>query len=177
MATQPNVVDFDDIDTSRYEYVRGRLLERPVPQSPHSRVQANVIEVVGPKARDAGGRILPELTIDNENTGKSEWLTADAALVRWQHSLSKRESALPQDIELVVEILSPGQTVPQLLKKAADYLVWGVETVWILKPAKRTGLIAGVDRLPVNVSLEENMTLLFKDGRTFLEARLADLLG
>ncbi len=38
---------------------------------------------------------------------------------------------------LAVEIISPGQTTADMLDKAADYLRYGTEEVWIIYPMKR----------------------------------------
>ncbi|MEO8610930.1 MAG: Uma2 family endonuclease [Chloroflexota bacterium] len=39
--------------------------------------------------------------------------------------------------DLAVEIISPGQTTADMLEKAADYLRYGTEEVWIIYPMKR----------------------------------------
>jgi len=39
--------------------------------------------------------------------------------------------------DLAVEIMSPGQTTADLLDKAADYLRYGTEEVWVIYPIKR----------------------------------------
>jgi len=40
--------------------------------------------------------------------------------------------------ELCVEILSPGDSLKWSLQKAARYIQWGAECVWIIDPEKRT---------------------------------------
>ncbi len=39
---------------------------------------------------------------------------------------------------LCIEILSPGDTLAKTLAKAAKYIAWGSQSVWIIDPEKRT---------------------------------------
>ena len=40
--------------------------------------------------------------------------------------------------ELCIEILSPGDTLPEALEKVRRYIDWGSHCVWIIDPEKRT---------------------------------------
>jgi Uma2 family endonuclease len=56
------------------------------------------------------GRILPEMDMDRPFHGAPD---------------------------LAVEVTSPGQTTADMLAKAADFLLYGTEEVWIIYPTKR----------------------------------------
>jgi Uma2 family endonuclease len=48
------------------------------------------------------------------------------------------DEACPIPPELVIEIISPGQTFGQLAEKATDYLEGGVSRVWVVDPQARS---------------------------------------
>jgi len=173
----PLDIDFDTIDTSRYEYIDGQLIERPVPKPLHSRVQGTLIEVLGPKARSLGCRFGPELSVDKENRRRSEWLTPDNALYHDPPRTSPGGNALPDDIELVVEVLSPEQTMQQMRQKAQSYFKWGLQTVWIIDPENKVAEIHRNACSPVTVRPGEDLCVVFRDGKTSIEIPFVDLLG
>jgi Uma2 family endonuclease len=186
MATHvsPLDIDFDTIDTSRFEYIGGQLLERPVPKPLHSRVQGNLIELLGPLARQHGCRFGPELSIDKHNEKGSEWLTPDNALYHDPPKKSLGGNALPDDIELVVEILSPDQSLSILLDKTVHYLNWGVPFIWIIDPYRQQAEIyrsvhdsGEMSFINADVSVNDNLFVLFRDGKTSLTVPLADALA
>ena len=43
--------------------------------------------------------------------------------------------------ELCIEIMSPGDTLPEALDKAQRYFSWGSLRVWIIDPEKRTAWV------------------------------------
>jgi Uma2 family endonuclease len=133
------VVDFESIDTSRYEQIDGLLRERPMPKDRHSEVQGNIIEILGPKARAMGLRVYPELSVDREDTPHSDWMTPDVVVAQPDFTRTERRNALPP-LLLVIEILSPEQTVPEMIRKAQRYLDWGVNNVWLIEPHKQFAL-------------------------------------
>lgn len=173
MATllQPTNIDFDRIDTSRYEYVNGELRERPVPKKEHADVQGSAVELLGQKARAIGLRIRPELSLDKEDTPKSEWMTPDAVLVGPDASYSKRRNLLPP-VLLAIEVMSPEQTIPEMMRKANDYLSWGVRNVWIIDPERQFAVLTdgqdthwiwtGAD-LTIQLNEAEKLSIPFAD--------------
>lgn len=47
---------------------------------------------------------------------------------------------------LAVEVKSPGDTEPELLRKVAEYLEAGAEPVWVVRPRERTVTVHRMDR-------------------------------
>jgi Uma2 family endonuclease len=177
MATNVQVpeVDFNSIDTSRFEYVDGQLVERPVPKDRHAEVQGNIVELLGPKARHIGLRAYPELTVDKEDIPKPQWMTADVVITKPDFTRTQRHNALPP-LLLAIEIMSPGQTMPQMMKKANDYLEWGVENVWIINPEQESAVMvrSGQERHPILVW--SGFDLGVEYGEVSLSIPLVDLL-
>jgi Uma2 family endonuclease len=55
-------------------------------------------------------------------------------------------TACPVAPELAIEIISPGQSLGELVIKAESYLQAGVEQVWILDPKFQSLTVLSVDR-------------------------------
>jgi len=50
--------------------------------------------------------------------------------------------------ELVIEIISPGQTFAEMIQKATDYLLAGVDQIWIVDTKAQAITVFERDRLP-----------------------------
>jgi Uma2 family endonuclease len=134
-----HAVDLESIDTSRYEQIDGRLTERPMPKDRHAEVQGNIIEFLGPKARALGLRAYPELSVDREDAPNSDWMTPDVVVAQPDFPRTKRRNALPP-LLLAIEVLSPEQTIPEMIRKTQRYFDWGVKHVWLIEPEKQFAL-------------------------------------
>jgi Uma2 family endonuclease len=59
--------------------------------------------------------------------------------------------------DLAVEVLSPTNTVPEMLRKLNDYLGHGVRLVWIVDPEARTIAVHAPDASPRWLTSEETL--------------------
>ncbi|MEH2275920.1 MAG: Uma2 family endonuclease [Nostoc sp.] len=66
---------------------------------------------------------VPDLTYISYNRLSADWL---------------QDEACPVAPELVIEIISPGQTFPEMIEKATDYLKAKVQRVWIIDTRAKT---------------------------------------
>jgi Uma2 family endonuclease len=123
----------DRIDTSRFECVDGRLTERPMPNERHAELQKNVLFALDRQARALGMKVLPEWTVNRSAESKQDWLTPDVTVSLPESPRSKSGNVVPP-LFLAVEILSPGQTMTGMIRKAKLYLDWGVRYVWLIDP-------------------------------------------
>ena len=134
MATQivPNT---ETVDSGRYEFVHGRLVERALPGLKHAALQQRMVDLLRPQAAQTGKVVMAELSLDQDDQARSEWLTPDVLVSTSEGFVTKsiNDHALPPAL-LAVEILSPGQTFMNLRWKADDYIQWGVQHVWFLDP-------------------------------------------
>jgi Uma2 family endonuclease len=97
------------------------------------------------------GRVVVEwaikLNIDNEN-----WMPVPD-LTYISHNLLPvdwlKDEACPVPPELVVEIISPGQTFGEMLEKAADYIKAGVLRVWVVDTKARSITIFVPASIPI----------------------------
>jgi Uma2 family endonuclease len=96
------------------------------------------------------GRVVVEWAVILQRQGE-EWvpvpdllyISYDRLPADWQH-----DQACPVPPDLVIEIMSQGQTFKQLLEKAADYLNAGVDRVWLIDPTSRSISVLFGDRPP-----------------------------
>jgi Uma2 family endonuclease len=76
---------------------------------------------------------VPDLTYISYSRLSADWL---------------QDEACPVVPELVIEIISPGQTFGEMTEKATDYLKAKVQRVWIIDPRAKTITIFYPDILP-----------------------------
>lgn len=144
MATQQvqAAEDVGYIDTSRYERIEGQLVERPLPASRHSEVQEHAWVSLKPLAKQLGMRTHLEWTLDEEDKPEHDWMTPDVLVSMPGERRESRIGYLLPPAFLAVEVLSPGQTIPQMIKKARRFLRWGVQHVWLIEPEQNFALMA-----------------------------------
>lgn len=147
MATQQMQAspDVEYIDTSRYERIEGQLVDRPLPSRRHAEVQLNTTLLLRQTTKQLGMRAHQEWTLNEADVPEHDWMTPDV-LVSIPGEL--KESCIGHLLPpafLAVEVLSPGQTIPQMMKKARRFLRWGVQHVWLMKPEQNFGFMATED--------------------------------
>jgi Uma2 family endonuclease len=115
------------------EYVDGELQERNAGKTDHARVQAllamwfgahedqwQIVVTTEQRVRVAAGRVrIPDVT-----------LVRPGAL---------NEDVLSTPPLCVIEILSPDDTYSRTWEKAKDYRKMGIENIWLIDPATRSG--------------------------------------
>ena len=147
MATQQvqAAADVGYIDTSRYERVEGHLVERPLPGDRHSEVQWNATFSLKQVAKQYGMKVHQEWTLDEADIPEHDWMTPDVLVsLPGEYKRSTIGHLLPPAF-LAVEVLSPGQTIPQMMKKARRFLRWGVQHVWLIEPEQNFGFMVTGD--------------------------------
>lgn len=127
-----------------YEFVNGAAVpkykdDEMSPKFFHSRFQKTLLILLDQCLRN-NGRVevewaiklkiandnwmpVPDLTYVSYNLLPADWL---------------KDEACPVPPELVIEIISPGQTFGEMMEKAADYIQAGVARVWIVDTKART---------------------------------------
>jgi Uma2 family endonuclease len=59
-----------------------------------------------------------------------------------------QDEPCPVSPELVIEIISPGQTFGEMIEKATDYLAAGIACVWVIDPRVKSITVFWPDALP-----------------------------
>ena len=120
---------------NRYELVDGELVPKMSPTTPHSRVQKRLLRLVDDWCEDSGqGEVNPEWTVVLNRSGVDWAPVPDLTYISQSRVTADwdGEGPCPGIPEVVVEIISPGQTFGELTQKATDYLLAGVERVWVV---------------------------------------------
>jgi len=130
-----------DLREKAFELVEGEMIEMPPGSELHGRICFKValaLELFG--ARTGHGFVT---TNDSAVVTSRDPATVRGADViyysnarRPESDLSQTPSSIPPD--LVVEVVSPGNTAADLHKKIYEYLNIGVGMVWIVHPIRRT---------------------------------------
>jgi Uma2 family endonuclease len=140
MATQP-VIDHP-VSVEEYlatvfehdcEYVDGVIEERDLGEFEHAFLQGILTAIFINHRAEWGVICLPEQRVQ---TQRNHFRVPDVTVLR---SGSPRERILTHPPLLVIEIQSPEDTLRRTAAKAAEYLAFGIEHVWIVDPAARVG--------------------------------------
>ena len=133
MATQP--ISVEEYFAASFEYdcewVDGALVERNGGQFEHSFLMA----LVGAQFFNhrADWKTIPLLSV-RIRTGPTRIRVPDLTILREN---APRERILTHPPLLVIEIQSPEDTMRRTTAKAAEYLEFGIEHVWVIDPYAR----------------------------------------
>ncbi|MBC7880162.1 MAG: Uma2 family endonuclease [Anaerolineae bacterium] len=131
------------------ELIDGEGVPKVSPKYFHAVLQAALLVLLGGWCRGKG-RVLPEWAVALKRQS-ADWVPVpDLTYISYERlprTWCKNE-ACPVAPELVIEIISLGQTFGQLTAKAGDYLKAGVVQVWIVDAEARSVTIFYPDRSP-----------------------------
>lgn len=132
----------------RFELVDGRLVAKDrelipnmSPTTPHSRTQKRLLRLLDDWCEDSGqGEVNPEWTVVLQRQGVVWAPVPDLAYISRSRMPTDwdGEGPCPGIPEVVIEIISPGQTFGDLAEKATDYLLAGVDQVWLVDTKVRS---------------------------------------
>jgi len=138
MATQPafdkpmSVEEYLSMEFEHdCEYVDGTIEERDLGEFEHSYVQGLLTTLFNNKRREWGVYALPEQRVQ---TQKTHFRVPDVTILR---EGTQREPILTHPPFLVIEVQSPDQPMRRTSNKAAEYLSFGIEHVWVIDPYAR----------------------------------------
>jgi len=131
-------------DAARRELVRGEVIERTPSGSEHSVIGLAVGSVLRAAARSSrAGRAF--------GADCGFVLTADPATVRAPDAAFVRKERFPRGEvprsffvgapDLAVEVVSPSDTMSELLGKVEEYLAAGTQVVWVVVPERREAYV------------------------------------
>lgn len=124
------------------EYSQGQIVQKPMPQGKHSRLQSRLARAIDSVAEEK--KIALALT-ELRCTFADRSLVPDIAVLRWQN-LPKDEAGeigdrvnVPPD--WIIEILSPEQGTTLVIEKIIFCLDRGSELGWLIDPKVKSILI------------------------------------
>ncbi len=164
-----------------YEFVDGHAVPKVSPKFFHSTLQLTLGMLLHVWCKGKG-RVGSEWAILLKRKGKDWAPVPDLTYVSYERLPKswQRNEACPVPPELVIEILSPDQTMKEFEEKARDYFAAGVLRVWIVDPEAisiRVFLSDGVsqlyiDNMPIVDPLFPGLELTVK--QVFQDAELID---
>ena len=136
-------------DDVTYEFFNGKVTPKMFPKRFHSRLTVALCLILE-QWRKNQGEVGIEWSVILEKDGKSWAPVPDLLYISNQRLPLNRfeDEACPFPPELVIEIISPGQTFGELTEKATSYLKAGVDRVWVVDPKAQTITIFSFNYLP-----------------------------
>jgi Uma2 family endonuclease len=139
-----------------YELVNGQAIEKMSPKffdAKLTRVFLNLIE----QWCDGKGEVCPEWAVALTRRGRDWVPIPDILYISYERLPTNwdENEACPVPPDLVIEIISPGQTFGQMAAKAKDYLDAKVLRVWVLDSKARSITVFYPDAAPQTYMREE----------------------
>ncbi len=121
------------------EFIEGQAVTKISPKRFHAGVQKALLILMDVWAKNRG-YLYPEWAVRLKRNSEDwipvpdiTYISGDRLAVNWLE-----DEACPVAPELVIEIISPGQTFGALSQKATDYLTAGVLRVWLVDSQERS---------------------------------------
>jgi Uma2 family endonuclease len=155
MATQPvfdKPVSVEEYLSTVYEhdceYVDGVIEERDLGEFEHAFLQLFLGSIFVAHRAEWG---VVSVTEQRVQTQRDHYRVPDLAVLRKR---LPRERILTRPPLLVIEILSPEDTLRRTAAKAAEYRAFGIEHVWVIDSTARVGYRGTADGLELSRSGE-----------------------
>lgn len=151
-----------------YELVNGQAIPKIQAKFFHAkltRVLLNLIE----QSCEGKGEVCPEWAVALTRRGRDWMPIPDILYISYERLPANwdENEACPVPPDLVIEIISPGQTFGQMAAKAKDYLDAKVLRVWVLDSKARSISVFYPDAAPQTYMGEELLTDSLFEGLQF----------
>ncbi len=122
-----------------YELKDGQAVAKMSPKFFHSQIQKTLLFLLHQWSENIG-RVEPEWAIVLTRNNKNWVPVPDLTYISFERLPADwmKDEACPVPPELIIEIISPGQSFGDLAEKAVDYLNAGVLRVWIVDTQARS---------------------------------------
>ncbi|MGH9598582.1 MAG: Uma2 family endonuclease, partial [Terracidiphilus sp.] len=148
IGEQTGLVSLEEYLSTVYEpdceYDDGVIVERNLGEFEHSFLQT-ILATLFTTNMDGWG--VYGLTEQRVQIAQRKYRVPDVCVLRMD---APAEDILTRPPLIAIEILSPEDTISRARKKAAEYLQFGIEHVWVIDPKARVayrGAAAGLDRV------------------------------
>jgi Uma2 family endonuclease len=161
----------------RYELVEGQLKPKMSPKYKHSTLQLRLLIALNQWCdQQQHGRVRPEWGVVLQRRGVDWVPVPDLTYVSSERLPQEWEEDEPCPVapELVIEIISPGQTFGSMTEKATDYLLAGVNQVWVVDTLAQSVTVFECDRLPQTIWSDGSISSSLLPG---LELSVSSLFG
>lgn len=149
-----------------YEFVEGQVVPKVSPKYFHSTLQTAFLLLIRTWCKGKG-RVVPERAILLKRQGKDWAPVPDLTYISYERlpkSWKYNEACLALP-ELVIEIISPDQTMKEFEDKAKDYFAAGISRLWVVDP----------EFISIRVFLPDRSSKLYIDTTPMLDTLLPGL--
>lgn len=132
-----------------YELIDGQAIPKMSPKFRHSRTQKTLLFLLETWANNRGF-LQPEWAVRLQRQGRDWVPVPDLLYISFERLSPDWEDDAPCPVapELVVEIVSPGQSFGAIAEKASAYLIAGVERVWLIDTQHRSLTVFTANQMP-----------------------------
>lgn len=181
--TQLTLQEFLDLPPGEgditYELIEGQAVPKVSPKFFHSKLTRTLLNLIDQWCNERG-EIYPEWAARLTHRGQDWVPTPDFLYVSYERLSAdwEEDEACPVPPDLVIEIISPGQTFGQLAAKARDYLDAKVLRVWVVDSQARSITVFYPDAAPQTYMGDTLLTdslfegLEFSPEQVFQQARI-----
>jgi Uma2 family endonuclease len=136
------------------EYMDGQLVERSVGDRLHSRTQAILARLLGASESDRGYEVFTEQRIVIAE--RRRYLIPDICV----KAVPYNPVPILERPDLVIEILSPDDTLTAVSKKCSIYRNAGIPAIWVVDPYRKAIYSYGADgmQLERQTALQTDLT-------------------
>jgi Uma2 family endonuclease len=149
-----------------YEFADGQAVPKVSPKYFHSTLQAALLLFIRTWCKGKG-RVGAEWAILLKHQGQDWAPVPDLTYISYERLPKswKRNEACPALPELVIEIISPDQTMKEFEDKAKDYFAAGVSRVWVVDP----------DAISIRVFFPDGSSQVYTDAKPIVDTLLPEL--
>ena len=148
---------------TRVELFRGRVVRHPMPYGPHGYICNNASAIITPFVRAHNlGRVFSNDTFTRVRLKEATDTVrgADVAFVSYAKMPAGDVPGGPLPApDLVIEVRSPSERIPQLSAKASEYLEAGVTVVVVIDPATESLAVYRENEFPIRMHNGDELTL------------------
>ncbi|MBN3942220.1 MAG: Uma2 family endonuclease [Nostoc sp.] len=151
-----------------YELVDGQAIPKMSPKFFHAKLTRVILNFIE-QSCEGKGEVCPEWAVALTRRGRDWMPIPDILYISYERLPANwdENEACPVPPDLVIEIISPGQTFGQMAAKAKDYLDAKVLRVWVVDSKARSITVFYPDAAPQTYMGEELLTDSLFEGLQF----------
>lgn len=124
------------------EYINGQVIQKPMPQGQHSRIQQKLTNAINAVTEDEQVALaLPELRC----TFGGRSIVPDIAVFAWNRLPIDENGLIANQFDAApdwtIEVLSPDQSATRVTSNILHCLQYGAEMGWLIDPAEQLVLV------------------------------------
>ena len=145
----------------RSELVNGEIVSKVSPKYKHASVQGRLLLLIDDWCvPEQCGRVCPEWAIVLKRNGQDWVPVPDLTYVSYERLAVEWEEDEPCPVlpELVIEIISPGQSFGEITSRATDYLLARVSRVWVVDNQAQSVTVFGASEFPQTFLINDTIS-------------------